>query len=358
MAHRITISGYYGFGNTGDEAVLAGMLKTFRQTGLDADVTVLSCNPSDTAAGHPGVSSVHRYALPSVLRALRRADLVISGGGSLLQDVTSARSIRYYLFVLRAAQALRQKTMVYAQGVGPLIRPGSRRAVAAVLNKTNLVTGRDSESAELLKSIGVKKPPVLVTADPAFVLEPDPAEADRALADLGLSGGPTVGVSLRPWKATVDWPAEAAAGIRMACDKIGARVLVIPMQPESDSCLWPNAREGEAVIASTLDPGTVKGIIGRCGLMVGMRLHSLIFAAGEGVPFVPISYDPKVSAFASAAGARAIDIDGLNARTLADRIVEEWSRRDAARERLLTWREEMRTLALRSGILAKELLDE
>lgn len=358
MARRIAISGYYGCGNTGDEAVLAGIVETFRRLGLDAGITVLSGNPADTTARRPGVDSVHRFALSSVLRALRRADLVISGGGSLLQDVTSARSIHYYLFVLRAAQALRRKTMVYAQGVGPLVRPSSRRAVAAVLNRTDLVTVRDIESADLLRSIGVERPPVHVTADPAFVLEPDTAAADRVLAGLRLSDRPTVGVSLRPWSAAGDWPAEAAAGVRLGCEEIGARVLVIPMQPESDRGMWAEIREGEAVIAGPMDPCAVRGVIGRCDLMIGMRLHSLIFAAGEGVPFIPIVYDPKVSALASAAGAPGIDIHQLSARALADRIVEEWGRRDSAREHLFAWREEMRALALSSGRLAVGLLGE
>lgn len=358
MAYRIVISGYYGCGNIGDEAVLAGMLETFRRVRLDAKVTVLSNNPADTAARHPSVGSIHRYAVPSLLRALSRADLVISGGGSLLQDVTSARSLRYYLFVLRVAQALGRKTMVYAQGVGPLIRPASRRAAAAVLNRTDLITVRDRESAEVLRSIGIGAAAVHVTADPAFLVESDPDAAELALAGLGAGDGPMVGVSLRPWRAAGDWLGMAAAGVRLACEHIGAQLLVIPMQPEADSRLWPEVREGEAVAGGPSEVDVVKGLIGRCGLLVGMRLHSLIFAASEGVPFVPLVYDPKVSAFASAVGAcEGIGVENLTDRMLADMVVEQWRLRSAARERLLALRDDMRGLALRSGELAKELLE-
>ena len=228
MPKRIVISGYYGFGNTGDEAVLAGMLATLRRLRIEAEVTVLSADPDRTVREHPGVRSVQRYRLAELVKVMRRADLVISGGGSLFQDVTSAISPHYYLFVLRLARLLRRRTMIYAQGVGPLVRDGVRRAVARAMNRTDLITVRDPDSKSLLEEIGVTKP-IHLSADPSFVLEPDVREADRLLAERGLSRAALMGVSLRPWSGSGEWLAEAAEGVRLAAGRSGVKVICVPM---------------------------------------------------------------------------------------------------------------------------------
>ena len=352
---RIVISGYYGFGNVGDEAVLAGMLTTFRRLRIEAEVTVLSADPERTMREHAGVESIHRYRLPQVIRAMRRADLVVSGGGSLFQDVTSAISPYYYLSVLRLARLLRRKTMIYAQGVGPLVREGTKRAVARAMHRAHLITVRDADSKSLLESIGVTKP-VHLSADPSFLVEPDLAAADRLLAEHGLTSGELIGVSLRPWKEPDGWLAEAARGIRQAADRLSANLALIPMQrPEDDSSC--EQVEGGVLIRHSGEPGLVKGLIARCGLVAGMRLHSLIFAASSAVPFVPIIYDPKVASFAAVAGqSRGVELQALTSTAIAEEVVNAWRNRPPA-EALRRKAEEMTRLALQSGRLAKELID-
>lgn len=355
MSKRIVISGYYGFNNIGDEAVLSGILTALRQTIDDARVTVLSANPTNTRSEHPRTDSVHRYKIIPVIRAIRRADLVISGGGSLLQDITSARSARYYLLILQIAQRLRRKTMVYAQGVGPLISESTRGAVARVLNRTNCITVRDQDSLDLLRSIGVSRPPMQVTADPAFLVEADRTGVEETLERAGLAGREIIGVSLRPWDKADGWQSQAVEGIRAAARDLGAGIVAIPMQWPGDAQAWP-AQKGELMLRAH-DPGKAKGMIGRCRLVVGMRLHSLIFAAGEEVPFVPLVYDPKVSSFASAAGQECgADVASMNADTLAESITKAWAEHDARAERLREDVPRMRALAVESAQIAKGLL--
>lgn len=356
MVKRVVISGYYGFGNTGDEAVLAGMLAAFRRVGIDARVTVLSADPSLTMRDHPGVESIHRYAILPVARAVAGADLVISGGGSLLQDVTSAISPRYYLAVLQLAHFLGRRTMVYAQGVGPLVRESTRKAVARALNRVGLITVRDPDSRVLLQSIGVDRPPIQVSADPSFLMEPDLRSADALLSGHGLLGEELMAVALRSWPG--DWLREAGEAIRRAAERLGVKVVLVPMQRPDDveTC----AAVGEAVMLHDLGgPRVVKGVIARCGLVVGMRLHSLIFAAAERVPFVPIVYDPKVASFAAIAEQHGgVGVSSLDARALEDAIVDAWERRAELRERLRERSAQLSELALESARLARELLDE
>ncbi len=352
MPKRIVISGYYGYGNTGDEAVLAGILATFRQLNLDAEVTVLSGDPSRTASEHPGVRALHRYR--QLLSAVRGADLVISGGGSLLQDATSARSIYYYLFVLRLARMLGKPTMVYAQGIGPLIRPGARKWTAGILNRMKAITVRDSDSKALLESIGVRMP-VTVTADPAFLVEPDQDEARNALDGHGLARQEFILASVRPWQDNSDWPERFGRGLREASEQLGVPIAVLPMQESEDLALSEEISAGTLIRGVSRVP-TVKGLIGRASLVVGMRLHALIFAASEGVPFVPVAYDPKVASFAAMTGQPSLDVTTLDADALSAAIVSAWNERAERRAHLARCAEQMKRQALESGRIAADLL--
>lgn len=115
---RLVISGYYGFGNAGDEAMLAAILEAILEVVPEADITVISGNPRHTAEKH-GVKAVGRFDVTGIFNAIKRCDLLISGGGSLLQDVTSNRSLYYYLSIISLANMLGKKVMLYAQGMGP-----------------------------------------------------------------------------------------------------------------------------------------------------------------------------------------------------------------------------------------------
>ena len=171
--HTVTLSGYYGYGNAGDEAVLAGLvtaLRARRAGRRTGDRRAVGTARRD--GGGARHSAADRYKVPALLRALSRTDALLSGGGSLLQDVTSAHSVFYYLGVVRLAQMLGKKTMFVAQGIGPLLRPRTRKLVAAVANRLDAITVRDPDSAALLREIGVTRPPVEVTADPALLLAP------------------------------------------------------------------------------------------------------------------------------------------------------------------------------------------
>ena len=356
MPKRIVISGYYGFGNTGDEAVLAGILSAFRRLEVDAEITVLSADPARTRAEHPGVESVRRCAPLDLLRVIRRADLVLSGGGSLLQDATSARSISYYLFVLRLAQALRRRTMIYAQGIGPLLRVGAQRAVARVLNRANAITVRDDDSRSLLESIGVVVP-VQVVSDPAFLVESDLESADELLARHGLGGEDFAVVSVRPWSESETWLPRVAEGLRDASADLGIRLAVLPMQPSEDAELCERLGSG-VVIRHPGGIRTVKGIIARSGLVVGMRLHALIFAASEGVPFVPIVYDPKVGSFASAAGLPCpMEVGSVTPESLAESVRAVWQAKSELSTSLARRVPQLRELALEPCRVARDLLE-
>ena len=133
---NILISGYYGFDNIGDESILRTLVSSLREHIPDCSLTVLSHNPASTREKY-GVEAVERMSPMAILRAVKKCDMLISGGGSLLQDVTSSKSLHYYLSIIRCAQFFRKKVFIYSQGIGPIDRPGNRRAAAKARKKAD-----------------------------------------------------------------------------------------------------------------------------------------------------------------------------------------------------------------------------
>lgn len=357
---RVVISGYYGFGNAGDDAIAAAIVRDLRDAVPDVAPVILSADPAATAR-QLGVEAVHRFSTAGITRALARADLLVSGGGTLLQDVTSTRSLLYYLGVLRLARALGVPAMLYANGIGPIRRPWNRRVTRWVVDRVQVISVRDAESRAALDELGIRGPRVEVTADPVFSLRP--ADSGRARAILAAEGVPSgrslVGVSVRPWRgASPETLAALADGL---VSRFGLGVLFVPMQPSRDLPLALEVRnrmrEPGAVLRGRYPADELLAVLGELRLLLGMRLHSLIFAVAQGVPVVGLAYDPKVDAFLARVRQLCLgpveDLDpaaALDAVAAVLATLEE--RRQALRERLPALREAAR----RNAALAAELL--
>jgi polysaccharide pyruvyl transferase CsaB len=301
---RFVLSGYYGFGNAGDEAVLAGIREAFaRQAGDRVHLTALARHPDETARLH-GIEAVDRMNLSAMRKTIRDSQLLISGGGSLLQDTTSVRSLLYYLWVARLAFSQGVPVMFYAQGIGPLRRSMSRSLVRMVANRAACITVRDAPSARLLESIGVTRTPIEVTADPVFALSPATPEAvDEAFRAEGLpTDRPLVGVALRAWGGSGESPvADYAQLLEVLAVKTGAQIVLLPMHTPHDVTFSEQVAMATkmpaafSVIGRPYAPEVLLGMVGRMQAVVAMRLHALIFAARMGVPPFALSYDPKVT---------------------------------------------------------------
>src|SRR5699024_6237709 len=111
---KVVLFGYYGFGNTGDEAILAAIIKSLQKLKENIKITVLSNNPSQTKQDYQ-VNAVNRWEFFQIKQAIKNADGVISGGGSLFQDITSKKSLLYYLFILKLAHYYDKPSFIYAQ---------------------------------------------------------------------------------------------------------------------------------------------------------------------------------------------------------------------------------------------------
>ncbi len=291
---RVLLSGYYGFGNLGDEALLEVIVAQLRARFPAVRLDVLSATPEATAKTY-GIDATPRWSMHSVREAIRRADVVLSGGGGLLQTATSARSIVYYAGILREAIRQQRKAMIFAQSIGPLDLLG-RIVVRSFCRGLDRATVRDARSLKLLQSL-LPQTPVEQTADPVFLYDLLAEEID--LSTEGLGGEPYAIVSVRKVSTLRDGQHAIARAVDRLTQVHGVRVAFLPMGGAAD------AEVSTAIIrlcksAPMLLPecplARAAAILRGARVVIGMRLHALILAARFAVPFLAIPYDPKVSA--------------------------------------------------------------
>jgi polysaccharide pyruvyl transferase CsaB len=299
---RIALSGYYGFDNAGDEALLSAITSSIKKYAVEAEFVVFSGAPQHTMRLH-GIRAVYYLNPLQIFKELWQADLLISGGGSIFQDVTSARSLPYYISVVALARLLGKPVIFYAQGVGPINRRFSKFLMRLVANRVNLITLRDMASLDYLRQLGVNNPSLMVTADPVFSLEPDPTDITHMtelLKELNPAGKALVGVSVRKWNALEGYQSILAQVLDNLTQQ-GYQTIFIPMAyPDDISEAHKVAalmQEKVVIIEEHLSSQEHLALIAQLDIMIGMRLHALIFAASRGIPFAGISYDPKVDAF-------------------------------------------------------------
>ena len=337
--YNILISGYYGFNNIGDESILRTVIDNLREKLPDTDITVLSRDPASTEAKY-GVKAAPRMSLWDILRCVWRCDLLLSGGGSLLQDATSGRSILYYLFILRLAQLLGKKTFIYSQGIGPIHSPRNRRLTAHVLRRTSGIVVRDQASRDLLLSIGVPEALVQVTADPVIrVKKADTALGLEILAREGCPRNPdklTVGWAIKSRRTSPAFLAEVERSILWLREAYGADAVLIPFFQSEDVGVCESVAallDGQAgCLRQKYLSEEMLSIIGCMDVLVGVRLHSLIYAAVMGVPMLGISYDPKVDSFLASIGRPTLcNVEEFTCERFQEAFCETLENREAIR---------------------------
>lgn len=294
---KILLSGYYGFANAGDEAVLASLTQILQDALPGVELVALSGKPEETAAAY-GIRAIDRWDKAALRRELKDAALFVSGGGSLLQDVTSVRSVYYYTSLIQTAEKSGVPTIVLAQGLGPLNSGISRWLVRRTLAKCRLLSWRDEASLKLAQEIGLGGVKNFVVCDPVLLWRPDIKQ------DTAVESGDTkrVALALRPWRDL-----QIAEAVRLAelLQGGGYQVVLLPFHRGEDEKLAAeiNGRlEHKAEIAECGTPEAAMRVLSGVDFVVGMRLHSLIMAAALGKAALAVSYDPKVDAFADSMG--------------------------------------------------------
>lgn len=302
MPKKVVISGYYGFDNFGDDAILSVLCDKLKS--LNSDITVISANPSKTS-GDYGVKAVKNFDIKSVLRAISASDILVSGGGSLLQDVTSLKSLLYYSFVISCALFFEKDVIVFAQGIGPLKRKISQKIVKSVLSRVRYVSVRDKKSYELLQSWGIN---AVQVNDPVYNIKISDVPKNFA-----------VGIQLRAFSSVNEkFLNELADNILKHFSNRKIELFVFQEALDKEICLhFENILKNKCpdvdtkVIYYKNRTETFKRIA-QLDCMIAMRFHAVIAALKAGVKTAGINYDIKVEKLAEEASIPLISLESDN----------------------------------------------
>ena len=347
----IFLVGYYGFGNIGDEAILSATLVHFRGRRADLHFVVASGNPEQTAASH-GTAAIRWNDTAAILRTVQAADLVVIGGGGLFQDYWGVDAdtfltdrhwgVVYYAGPALLAMLYRKPLILFAVGVGPLYSEHGKKFTRVAAEAASAITVRDEASQTLLEELGIPKKKIRVTADPAFLFQPAAGFtlAEALPADFVIRR-PVLAVAARHWGIGV-YPEflerEIAAALDVFLKDTDGTVVLLPFQDisgekEDDRAtalrILSHMRLAErAAIAPAGSVDQVYGWLGDSDVVLGMRLHALIFAALAGVPAVALSYDPKVDELARMLRLEnlTLDVKNVDAAVLVRHIADALER--------------------------------
>lgn len=364
---RILFTGYFGGGNLGDESILSVELCRFREALQGRlEPVVATVDPALTTRLHGEVETVPFFDVRALSAAIAGSDLVVWGGGGLLQDhwhvpaeelfLDPRGGIPAYLRVPLLAAARGRPCIVYGQGVGPLTEPESRRLVGLALSRVDAITVRDAASADLLRACGITGLPILTTADPVVSIRPAPAERGRELlagAGLDPARGPVLAVIPRiPPDGDVSWLDPLCTALKDVAFRTGASILLVPFDPEKGgdarACRDIAARLLPSLPVAILDgwhaAEDVAACLGLCALTVATRLHGLYLSVLSGTPVVALDYDPKVRAAAREFGGDVpvLSLAGLDARALESTLATALEEAPGLRPRLIAALETLR----------------
>ena len=352
----VMISGYYGFGNMGDDSILETMIGKLRKYAPDIKITALTRHPKENEKEF-GVRCISRTNLLSIIREMRRSSVLISGGGSLFQDSTSSKSLKYYAGIVNLARRMGMKTYIYANGVGVIYSDKNRRLTARTVSGADRVSVRDKSSFDELTSIGVEREMIALSADPAFMMEPFSREETRKIYEkYGLpTDKPFFAVSLRRFEGlqrSAYNEDELLGKVTASCAEVAKRFGAVPvfvsMQPALDYEVSAVAKKQlfekygtHSVLISPKNGRELLSVLSGAEGVPGarfvcsMRLHILIYACRAALPVVGLSLDPKIDAFTkSIKYSRLVPVKDLDGNILTEAMVSSAEYGDEVRDGL------------------------
>lgn len=290
------LCGYYGRHNLGDDMALKAFSDNMITRCKADNITLLSADSKNTGYEHVN-TVIHRFDLPKIYRQMKKTNVFVLGGGSILQDATSSRSMFYYTHIANKAKTFGCKVMLYSNGVGPILKKKNIKRAVKVLNGADVITVRDRHSLVFINSIGVTNKKTVLTADETFTLDKDSITAPYDK----LKDGKYICINLRNANITDRFLHGFSEFIDKISAKYGYTPILLPIHFSKDidvlSKISNLLKCNNILIDKDIPHMQTLGILSKCELSITERLHAVIFSCIYNKPFLAINYDPKVLAF-------------------------------------------------------------
>ncbi len=305
------ISGYYGYKNSGDDALLASVVKDIYEINPENKIIILS--KKNTSYDFQNVKYVDRFSLFRVLKAIKKSDVIVMGGGSLLQDKTSNRSLYYYLGIIHFSNFYKKACYLYANGIGPINGNFNQKITKKILNKVKAISLRDEESFEFINSIGVNNPNIVITADSVFSLEYEYTsnkEREKKVAFV-----------IRDWQNSENYSKEIAKFADYLNDEYNLKAVFVPLKLNDDEKIANKIiklmkNESEMIILD--EEKKLIDFFATCYFTVAMRYHAVIYSSLAGTIPIGLSYDKKVNSIC-----KSLDTECINSEEISiDKLIK------------------------------------
>ncbi|MCM1264596.1 MAG: polysaccharide pyruvyl transferase CsaB [Candidatus Gastranaerophilales bacterium] len=327
---KVLISGYYGFDNFGDEAILGILLDKLK----DCQVTVLTADPRKTFDTY-GIHTVYTFSLDHVLKEIAACDVLISGGGSLLQNATSSKSLWFYSSIIQFALLMKKEVVIFAQGIGPIKGWFSTMLVKGLLKKCKYISVRDENSLKLLQKWKIKN--ANLVCDPMYGLEVVQPERTSK-----------IGIQLRRFDTLTDELFDKIVQ-QVKSRYYNREIELLSLQDEMDAGISqvfinklkhvdPNIK---VKLVTGLNNEQIIKRISEYDCLVAMRFHACLVALKYGVKTLAIAYDPKVETLAKDAGIPYLNMESKknNYEQLFNDMenLSRWNLMEAAKNKKFSW---------------------
>ncbi|MBR4400946.1 MAG: polysaccharide pyruvyl transferase CsaB [Synergistes sp.] len=280
----VLLTGYYGFGNFGDELLAEASKEILVRCGTDPDrIALLSADPAESERKF-GVKAFDRWKLSEVIKACRQSRILLLGGGGLFQDSTSLRSCVYYWAVILIARICGMTVFAAGQSVGPLRSRLAFIITRHALSLCSKISVRDEPSMKLIEKLGLKAE-----------MTPDLALA-AVIPALSASGCPTVLFNARPHYAAL--AEDAARKCREYAEKEGCLITGVALADEDAAEMKRLEAEGHIKFREIFTLRSLEDFAAEAAsayAAVGMRLHFVEMCLLFSLPVAACAYDPKVS---------------------------------------------------------------
>ena len=307
---RILISGYIGFDNFGDEVIFKVLREHLQE--LNYKVSALSKH------SNYDIKTYNYKNLFEVIKAILNCDILISGGGSLLQNKTSNYSLIYYLLIITLAKLFFKKVIIFAQGIEPIKGKIFKKLTAFILKQCNFISVRDEKSQKLLLKNNIKS---TLVSDPAYSL------AQQKVSKENKNG---LIIQLRDIK---NIKKDFIQNLAHIISKHFNNVTVVAFQESYDKsiCLeFVNEFKKlgkEACYIYNKDIEKTFDIINNSEFVISTRLHGLIISSALGCKVFALSYDEKIKTLVEELNISNIDLYNYNNNEL-DLKLEEFFKSD------------------------------
>lgn len=306
---RVLVSGYIGFNNFGDEAIFYALSNHLKSLGIEVSVL---CNNKKEVKKKYAVKTYNFKKPFQILKAILNCDILISGGGSLLQNKTSNFSLFYYLFIILLAKICFKKTIIFAQGIEPIRGIFQAFLTKTVLKTANYITVRDKNSLELLKSWKID---ANLVSDPVYSIVQDEKIAENKEGLI---------VQLRNFKGIEEKFLDDLSDV--ISKNFKEKINVFSFQDEIDEkiCLNFTQKLKSKGLDAKYTPAkpieeTIQ-IVNNTKFMISTRLHGVLISNALETKTFALIYDEKIKTISDELKIENIDIFNYKKEELDEKI--------------------------------------